>query len=57
MEMTIKSYGKKMSVETDHEDLSIEEYTDIINTFLLGIGFHQDTILDGLKEFIQEKES
>ena len=56
MEMTIKSYGKKMSIEIDHDDLSIGEYADIMNTFLLGVGFHQETILDGFKEFIEEKE-
>ena len=56
MKITIENYGKKMSVETDNEDLSIEEYTNIINTCLLGIGFHQGTILDGLREFIQERE-
>ena len=54
--MTIKSYGKKISIETEHDDLDIKEYTDIINNFLLSVGFHQETILNGFKEFIEEKE-
>lgn len=57
MEMTIKSYGKKIAIETEHDDVDINEYMDIVYTALLSVGFHQDTILDGLKEFIQEKES
>jgi gamma-glutamyl-gamma-aminobutyrate hydrolase PuuD len=56
MKMTIESYGKKMSIETDHDDVGIVEYIDMINVFLLGVGFHQETIINGIKEFIEEKE-
>jgi hypothetical protein len=34
----------------------MEQYVDFFNNMLLSIGFHQDTILDGLKEFIDSKE-
>jgi hypothetical protein len=56
MKMTIESYGKKTSIETDHDDVGIAEYIDMVNVFLLSVGFHQETILDGFKEFIEEKE-
>lgn len=56
MRMTIESYGKKMSIETEGDDVGIGEYIDMVNTFLLGVGFHQETIINGIKEFIEEKE-
>jgi gamma-glutamyl-gamma-aminobutyrate hydrolase PuuD len=56
MKMTIESYGKKMSIETDNDDVGITEYIDMVNIFLLGVGFHQETINNGFKEFIEEKE-
>jgi hypothetical protein len=43
MKMTIESYGKKMSIETDDDDVGIIEYIDMINVFLLSVGFHQET--------------
>jgi hypothetical protein len=56
MKITIENYDTIFTTETKNEDLSIEQYVDIINNMLLSIGFHQETILDGFKEFIQEKE-
>ena len=56
MKMTIENYGKKMSVETDHDDVTVEEYIDIVNTFLLGNGFHQETIINGIEKFLEERE-
>lgn len=56
MKITIENYDTVFTTETKNEDLSIEQYVDIINNMLLSIGFHQETILDGFKEFIQEKE-
>jgi uncharacterized membrane protein len=52
MKILIENYGKKYTIEVDHDDLSIVEYVDIINSMLLSIGFHQDTITEGFKEFI-----
>ena len=56
MKISIESYETKYTVETKNDDLTMENYTDIINNMLLSIGFHQETILDGFKEFIQSKE-
>jgi hypothetical protein len=56
MKITIENYGKKMSVETDHEDVSIEEYMDIFYGLLVTATFSPETVLNGFKEFIEEKE-
>jgi len=56
MKITIENYGKKMSVETDHEDLGIDEYIDIFYGLLISATFHPSTIINGFKDFIEEKE-
>jgi hypothetical protein len=57
MKITIESYDTIFTTQTKNDDLDMTGYIDIINNMLLSIGFHQETILDGFKEFIQEKES
>jgi len=56
MKITIENYGKKMSVETDHEDVGIDEYMEIFYGLLISATFSPETVLDGFKEFIEEKE-
>jgi uncharacterized alkaline shock family protein YloU len=56
MKITIENYGKKMSVETDHEDLGIDEYIDIFYGLLVSVTFNESTIINGFKEFIELKE-
>lgn len=56
MKITIESYGKKMSVEVNHEDVSIEEYIDMFYGLLVTATFSPLTIINGFKEFVEEKE-
>ena len=56
MKITIENYGKKMSVETNYEDASVNEYIEIFYGLLISATFNPDTILNGFKEFIEEKE-
>ena len=56
MKITIENYGKKMSVETDHEDLGLGEYIDIFYGLLISATFSPETVLNGFKEFIEEKD-
>jgi hypothetical protein len=56
MKISIENYGKKYITKVDHDDLSIADYVDIINSMLLSIGFHQDTITEGFEEFINENK-
>jgi hypothetical protein len=56
MKITIENYGKKMSVETNYEDASVNEYIEIFYGLLISVTFDQSTIINGFKEFIEEKE-
>lgn len=56
MKISIERYGRKYTTEVDHDDLTIEDYIDIINNTLLSIGFHQDTITKGIEDFVTEKK-
>lgn len=56
MKITIENYGKKMSVETDHEDVDINEYMDIFYGLLVTATFSPETVLNGIKDFIEDKE-
>jgi hypothetical protein len=47
---------KKFIVETEDDVLLIDEYIEILNNLLLSIGFCQETILQGLDEFVKENE-
>ena len=56
MKITIESYDTTFITQTKNEDVDMEQYLNIINNMLLSVGFHQETILNGFKEFIEEKE-
>jgi len=55
MKITIESYGKKYSTELNYEDSDIHEYIAIFTNLLIGVGFHPDTITNGLREYIDDK--
>lgn len=56
MKITIENYGKKMSVETDHEDVSMNEYMDMIFGLLVTATFSPETVIDGFREFVEERD-
>jgi hypothetical protein len=56
MKISIESYGKKFIVETENDVLLIDEYIEILNNLMLSIGFCQETILQGLDEFVKENQ-
>jgi hypothetical protein len=50
MKITIESYGKKFSVETQNDDLDINEYLEIYYGMLIQLTFNSKTIKNGLME-------
>lgn len=56
MKITIENYGKKMSVETDHEDACINDYIDAFYGLLVCATFNPNVIINGIKDFIEEKD-
>ena len=56
MKITIENYGKKMSVETDNEDVSMNEYMDMIFGLLVTATFSPETVIEGFREFVEERD-
>jgi hypothetical protein len=54
MKIVIESYGKKYQVETDHDDVSIEDYLDIFARLLHQVGFHSNTVKESIIEMAEE---
>lgn len=50
MKITIESYGTKYSVETEYDDLTIDEYKDYIVNLLISSGFDKKLIIDAFNE-------
>ena len=50
MKITIENYGKKFSVETQNDDLDINEYLEIYYGLLIQLTFNSEVIKNGLME-------
>ena len=50
MKMTYEAYGEIFTVETDYDDMTMEQLYPLIQQLLLGAGFGADTI----KEYFSE---
>lgn len=50
MKITIENYGKKFSVETQNDDLDINEYLEIYYGMLIQLTFNSEVIKNGLIE-------
>ena len=54
MKLTLESYGKKYSVETDYEDVNITEYLDFFKGLLLQATFMESTVHQAIVEMADE---
>lgn len=52
MKITYESYGRKYSIELDHDDVTLDELVPLIRHLLLSAGFHQSSIQ---QYFIEEE--
>lgn len=50
MKLTLESYGKKYSIETEGDDLNIHEYLDLVTGLLYQATFSEETIRAGILE-------
>jgi hypothetical protein len=57
MTISIENYDKTHTTFVNHEDCSIDEYIDIFSNLLIANGFQIETIVNGFKEFLEEKEN
>lgn len=54
MKLQLESYGKKYIVETDYDDVSLEEYFDIFIRLLVQATFNQNQIEQFIVELANE---
>ena len=57
MKITVEAYGKKFSVETQNDDLDINEYLEIYYGLLIQLTFNSEVIKHGLLELADEIEA
>ena len=53
MKLQIENYKKKYTVETEYEDISIEDYFDMFIGLLIQSGWQQQTINDAVIELAE----
>jgi len=56
MKITIEAEGRKHSTEIEGDDMGIDEYVDVFYALLIAVTFHHSTIINGFKEFVEDKE-
>jgi len=56
MKITVENYGRTHTTEIEGEDLSIDEYIGTFYALLIAVTFHHSTIINGFKEFVEDKE-
>ena len=50
MKITVEHYDQKISVETDHDDLTFNDFMDLIEKLSYSLGYSVDTIKEWFKE-------
>ena len=56
MKISIEAYGKIHTTEIDHDDVNIDDYIDIFYGLLVCLTFSEQTIINGLTEFLEDKQ-
>lgn len=58
--LTAQHYDKKITVEFDHSDTDLDEVMDAVETLIIGMGFHSDSlkrwIVDRAEEYNDEDD-
>jgi len=49
--ITIEHYDKKVSIEVDHSDVSMDDLWDMLRQITLAVGYHPETV----KEYFDEQ--
>ena len=50
MKVTVEQYDQKISVETKHDDLSYEEFMELIEKISYSLGYGVDTVKEWFEE-------
>ena len=44
MKITVEHYDEKASIETDHDDVTFEEFMELVRKVAHGVGYHSELI-------------
>ena len=44
MKITVEHYDEKVSIETEHDDISFENFMDLVERICHRVGYHDETI-------------
>ena len=44
MKITVEHYDEKVSIETEHDDISFENFMDLVERICHSVGYHDETI-------------
>lgn len=50
MKITVEHYEQKVSIETKHDDLTFEEFMELVRKVAHGLGYGNETISDWFNE-------
>jgi ABC-type uncharacterized transport system ATPase subunit len=53
MKLQLENYKKKYSIETEYEDISIEDYLDMFMGLLMQAGWQKKTVDDAIIELAE----
>lgn len=54
VKMVVEENDRTITIENDCEDLTIKEWCQMFYTSMIGITFYPETILKGMKDFVEE---
>lgn len=54
VKMVVEENDRTITIENEHEDLTIKEWCQIFYTAMIGITFYPETIINGMKDFAEE---
>lgn len=44
MKITVEHYDEKISIETNHDDLSLQEFMELVRKVAHGVGYNSESI-------------
>jgi|TARA_B100001093_G_scaffold449277_1_gene455396 hypothetical protein len=50
MKITVEHYDEKVSIETKHDDITFDDFMELIRKVALGVGYHNKNVDDWFEE-------
>lgn len=56
VKMVVEENGKTITIESNCDNLTMREWCQMFYASMIGITFYPETILEGMKDFVEEFE-